>query len=42
MINHISECSKLAQKEYKNRYGWVGKLIHLEYFKSFKFNYATK
>ena len=25
MINHIvSECSKLAQKEYKTRYGWVG------------------
>ena len=30
-INHIiSECSKLAQKEYKVRYGWVGKIIHWE------------
>ena len=28
-INHIkSECSKLAQKEYKTRYDWVGKVIH--------------
>ena len=27
-INHmISECSKLAQKEYKTRYDWVGKVI---------------
>ena len=29
MINHIiSECSKLAQKEYKTRCNWVGKVIH--------------
>ena len=28
-INHIiSECSKLAQKEYKTTYDWVGKVIH--------------
>ena len=28
-INHIiSECSKLAQKEYKTRNDWVGKGIH--------------
>ena len=28
-INHIiSECSKLAQKEYKARLDWVGKVIH--------------
>ena len=26
----ISECSKLAQKEYKTRYDWVGKVIHCE------------
>ena len=27
-LNHIiSECSKLAQKEYKTRYDWVGKVI---------------
>ena len=24
----ISECSKLAQKEYKTRHDWVGKVIH--------------
>ena len=28
-INHIiSECSKLAQREYKARHDWVGKVIH--------------
>ena len=28
-INHvISECSKLAQKEYKTRHDWVGKVIY--------------
>ena len=28
-INHIiSECSKWAQKEYKARHDWVGKVIH--------------
>ena len=35
-INHIiSECSKLAQKEYKVRYDWVGKVIHWEMCKKF-------
>ena len=30
-INHIiSECSKLALKEYKIRHDWVGKVIHWE------------
>ena len=28
-INHlISECSNLAQKEYKTRHDWVGKVIY--------------
>ena len=27
-VNHISECNKLAQKEYKTRHDWVGKVIH--------------
>ena len=27
-INHISECSKLAQKEYKTIHNCVGKVIH--------------
>ena len=32
-INHIiSECSKLAQKEYKTRHDWVGKVIHYEWW----------
>ena len=30
-VNHIiSECSKMAQKEYKRRHDWVGKRIHWE------------
>ena len=42
-INHlISECSKLAQKEYKARHDWVGKVIHWEMCKTFKFDYANK
>ena len=32
----ISECSKLAQKEYKTRHDWVGKVIHWELCKKFK------
>ena len=29
MINYIiNECSKLGQKEIRNRYDWVGKVIH--------------
>ena len=40
MINHIiSECSKLAQKEYKVRDDWVGKVIDWEMCKKFKFKY---
>ena len=39
MIYHIiSECSKLVQKEYKTRHIWVGKVIHLELRKIFKFD----
>ena len=42
-INHIiSECSKLAQREYKARYDWVGKMIHWEMCKKFKFDYTNK
>ena len=42
-INHIiSECSKLAQKEYKARHDWVGKVIHWEMYKKFKFDPAKK
>ena len=42
-INHIiSECSKLAQKEYMAIHDWVGKVIHWEAWKTFKFDHANK
>ena len=42
-INHIiSECSKLAQREYKARHDSVGKLIHWEMCKKFKFDHTNK
>ena len=42
MISHIiSECSKLAQ-EYKSRHDWVGKVIHWELCKKFKFGHTNK
>ena len=42
-INHIiSECSKLAQKKYKTRHDWMGKVIHWEMCKKFKFDHANK
>ena len=42
-INHIiSECRKLAQKEYKTRHDWVGKVIHWEMSNKFKFDHTNK
>ena len=42
-INHIiSKCSKLAQKKYKTRHDWVGKVIHWEMCKKSKFDHANK
>ena len=42
-INHIiSESSILAQKEYKTRHKWVGKVIHWEMCKKFKFDHTNK
>ena len=42
-INHIiSECSKLAQKEYKTRHDWVGKVIHWEMCRKFQFEHTNK
>ena len=42
-INHIiNECSKLAQKVYKDRHDWVGKGIHWEMSKKLKFDHANK
>ena len=37
-INHIiSEPNKLVQKEYQTRHNWVGKVIHWELCKKFRF-----
>ena len=42
-MNHIiSECSKLAQKEFKARHDLVGKVIHWEMCKKLKFDHANK
>ena len=42
-INHIiSECCKLVQREYKARHDWVGKVIHREMCKKFKFDHTNK
>ena len=38
----ISECGKLAEKEYKTRYDWVGKVIHWEFCKKLKFDHTNK
>ena len=41
-ITHIiSECSELAQNEYKARHDWVGKVIHWEMCKKFKFDHTN-
>ena len=42
IIMIISECSKLAQREYKARHDWVGKVIHWEMCKKFKFDHTNK
>ena len=42
-INHIiSECGKLAQKEYKARHDWVGKVIHWKMCRKFQFDHTNK
>ena len=42
-ITHIiSECSKLAQKEYTTRHEWVGKVIYWEMCNKFKFDHTNK
>ena len=38
----ISECSKLAQKEFKTRRDWVGKMIHGGMCKKLKFDHTNK
>ena len=41
-INHISDCSKLAQREYKASHNWVDKVIHWDMCKKFKFDLTNK
>ena len=42
-INHIiSECCKLAQREYKTRHDWEGKVIHGELCNKFEFDHTNK
>ena len=42
-ISHIiSECRKLAQKEYKTRHDWVGKVINWVMCKKLKFDHTNK
>ena len=42
-MNHIiSECSKLAQKEYKTRHNWVGKVIPWKFCKKLNFDHTNK
>ena len=38
----ISECNKLAQKEYKTGYDRVGKVVHWELCKKLKFKHTNK
>ena len=43
MINHIiTEYSKLAQKEYKTRQDWIGKVIYWKLCKKLKSDHAKK
>ena len=40
MINHIiSECRKLAQKEYKTMRDWAGKVINRKLCQKLKFDH---
>ena len=42
-INHIiSKCRKLAQKEFKTRHDWVGKVIDWEMCNKFKFDLPNR
>ena len=38
----MSECSKFAQKKYKTRHDWMGKVIHWEMCKKVKFDNTNK
>ena len=38
----MSECSKLAQKEYKTRHDWVVQVIHWKMCEKFKYDHTNK
>ena len=38
----ISECCKLAKREYRTRHDWVWKIIHWEWCKKFEFDHTNK
>ena len=38
----MNECSKLAEKEYKIKHDWIGKVTHWELCKKLKFDHTTK
>ena len=38
----MSGCSKVAQKDYKTRHDWVGKLTHCKLYKKLKLEYSNK
>ena len=40
--NHVSECSKIVQKEYKTKHDRVGRVIHRELCKKLKFDHTIK
>ena len=42
MVYHVSEYSKLAQKEYKTREDKLGKMIQWELCNRFRFGHADK
>ena len=43
IVNHVvSECIKLAQKEYKRKHDWAGKVTMWELCRRLKFDHADK
>ena len=42
MSKIISKCSELAQRDYKIKQNWMGRVIHWELFEKFKFNHTNK
>ena len=41
-MKQLNKCSKLALKEYKNRYDCMGKVIYWELYKKLNFRYTGK